>query len=344
MADNKFLTLEGLTYYHGKLKTLVATKSELEQVKQTITSGLSWIAPVANLAALKAITTPKEGLTTSLEDTNQIYRFDAGMSLDSDKPDNTMVKPNDGTPGAWVLLGTTVYSKATDSTDGLMGSDHVQALTKATSDIAAINAKFEGESAKSAVKLANARNFSVTGLVTADPVAFDGTGDVALNVTSITIDNVDASKITQGTLSVDRLPKEALTTLKEVSSDEERLALTTSDVQNGDTVKVTGTNKMYFVVDDSRLNEEAGYSEYKLEVKWDEITSKPGEFTPAAHQQASDTINVMTGYSKAAATEAISASDSLNTAIGKLERALDDKANAADITTISNQEIDELFA
>lgn len=26
MATNKFLTLEGLTYYHGKLKTVVATK------------------------------------------------------------------------------------------------------------------------------------------------------------------------------------------------------------------------------------------------------------------------------------------------------------------------------
>lgn len=343
MATNKFLTLEGLTYYHGKLKTVVATKEEVEQIKQTITNGLSWIAPVANLAALKAITTPKEGLTTSLTDTNQIYRFDAGATLEADKPDNTMVKPGDSTQGAWVLLGTTVYNKATESADGLMGSDHVKALTKATSDIAAINAKFEGQNAKSAVKLAAAHNFSVTGLVTADPVAFDGTGNVALNVKSITINNVDASHITKGTLAVERLPKEALTTLKEVASDRDRLALTTADVQNGDTVKVTGTNKMYFVVDSSKLNTEAGYSEYKLEVKWNDIVSKPGEFTPAAHQQASNTINAMTGYSKAAATAAIAPSDTLNIAVGKLERALDDKVNSADITTISNTEIDALF-
>ena len=46
---------------------------------------------------------------------------------------------------------------------------------------------------------------------------------------------------------------------------------------------------------------------------------------PNAHNQNSSTINAMTGYAKATATSAISTSDSLNTAIGKLERALDDK-------------------
>lgn len=46
---------------------------------------------------------------------------------------------------------------------------------------------------------------------------------------------------------------------------------------------------------------------------------------PNAHNQDSSTINAMTGYAKATATSAISTSDSLNTAIGKLERALDDK-------------------
>ena len=52
----------------------------------------------------------------------------------------------------------------------------------------------------------------------------------------------------------------------------------------------------------------------------------------------------MTGYSKAAAAAAIAPSDTLNVAVGKLEKALDDKVNSADITTISNAEIDALFA
>ena len=48
--------------------------------------------------------------------------------------------------------------------------------------------KFKGElegNAGTATKLKNARNFSITGGVTADAVSFDGSGDVELNVTSI---------------------------------------------------------------------------------------------------------------------------------------------------------------
>ena len=50
--------------------------------------------------------------------------------------------------------------------------------------------------------------------------------------------------------------------------------------------------------------------------------------TPTAHNQASNTINAMTGYSKASSLSAISTSDSLNTAIGKLEKALDSKGTS----------------
>jgi hypothetical protein len=50
--------------------------------------------------------------------------------------------------------------------------------------------------------------------------------------------------------------------------------------------------------------------------------------TPKAHNQASNTITAMTGYSKASSVTAISTSDSLNTAIGKLEKALDSKGTS----------------
>lgn len=49
-----------------------------------------------------------------------------------------------------------------------------------------------------------------------------------------------------------------------------------------------------------------------------------GSYAPATHNQASDSINAMTGYSKAGSYTAISASDSLNTAVGKLEAGLSD--------------------
>ncbi len=46
-------------------------------------------------------------------------------------------------------------------------------------------------------------------------------------------------------------------------------------------------------------------------------------YAAASHNQASNTINAMTGYSKPSTTSAITASDTLNTAIGKLEKALE---------------------
>lgn len=60
--------------------------------------------------------------------------------------------------------------------------------------------------------------------------------------------------------------------------------------------------------------------------------------TPVAHNQASNTINAMTGYSKASSAAAISTSDSLNTAIGKLEKALDGKqASGSYVTAVSGK-------
>lgn len=46
------------------------------------------------------------------------------------------------------------------------------------------------------------------------------------------------------------------------------------------------------------------------------------------HNQTSNTINAMTGYTKPATTGAIAATDSLNVAIGKLEKGLESKANS----------------
>lgn len=47
-----------------------------------------------------------------------------------------------------------------------------------------------------------------------------------------------------------------------------------------------------------------------------------------SHNQASSTITAMTGYTKPTSTSAIAATDNLNTAIGKLEKALDNKGTS----------------
>ena len=75
----------------------------------------------------------------------------------------------------------------------------------------------------------------------------------------------------------------------------------------------------------SDLTNDAGYL---TDVDWSDIDNIPSSFTPSAHNQAASTINLMTGYSKPSTTSAIAATDSLNTAIGKLEKALDGKQAA----------------
>ena len=72
-------------------------------------------------------------------------------------------------------------------------------------------------------------------------------------------------------------------------------------------------------------NHNSAYRPITYVPSWSEITSKPSTFTPSAHNQASSTINAMTGYIKAETATAITTTDSLNVAIGKLEKALDGK-------------------
>ena len=75
-------------------------------------------------------------------------------------------------------------------------------------------------------------------------------------------------------------------------------------------------------------------------VAWTNVSGKPTSFTPSSHNQASNTITAMTGYSKPSTTSAIAATDSLNAAVGKLEKALDGKlastANAVSASKWTN--------
>ena len=143
------------------------------------------------------------------------------------------------------------------------------------------------------------------------------------------IPSLDASKITTGTIDIARLPAGALPILKIVSNETARFALTSSDVQVGDTVQQTDTGLMYYVKDVTKLNSADGYAVYTAgaatSVPWSGVTDKPSTYAPSAHDQASNTINAMTGYSKPSSTSAIETSDTLNAAIGKLEKALDGK-------------------
>ena len=140
-----------------------------------------------------------------------------------------------------------------------------------------------GGPATSAQKWTSERTVTLTGDVSGKATV-DGSKDVSIDVN---VKKVAASAIT-GVISIDNIPKSAVERCVVVADDTARFALTTNDVQKGDTVKVTNTNRMYFVVDDTKLNTAAGYESYSAgqasSVPWSGVTGKPTEFTPSAHK------------------------------------------------------------
>lgn len=68
--------------------------------------------------------------------------------------------------------------------------------------------------------------------------------------------------LVNGTIPLSQIPPAAIERIITVENDTARFALTSNDVQLGDTIKVVDTNKMYFVIDVDSLNSELGYQVY----------------------------------------------------------------------------------
>ena len=207
--------------------------------------------------------------------------------------------------GTWAVPTNTTYDPAGASfglvksggdvtiTDGVItvnDDSHAHTIANVDGLQSALDGKLGSTAtAAAASKLAASKNFSISGGATASAVGFNGSGDVNLVVTAL-----DASKLT-GTISIDRLPAGALERLVPVANQAARFALTTADVQLGDTVQELDTKLMYIVTDVSKLSSAAGYTEYTAgsasSVPWTGITGKPSTFAPSAHGHATSEID-----------------------------------------------------
>lgn len=217
---------------------------------------------------------------TADKDKHVAYAYESGIvnghTVNSDVPEDAK-------------FTDTTYELATTMSNGLMSHNdkskldslnRVSMVSQLSNDAGYIT---EDATVAAANKLASSRNIILNGELTGSS-SFDGTQDITI---SASIKGIDASKITSGTIDIDRLPKGALERLVVVSTDEDRFDLTTDYVQVGDTVKVTETGIMYFVKDESKLNTEAGYEEYAAgmasSVEWSGVQNKPLTFTPSTH-------------------------------------------------------------
>lgn len=113
--------------------------------------------------------------------------------------------------------------------------------------------------ADTATKLKTARSISIKGGNNGGTGSanFDGSGNI-----SITIPSIDAASVS-GVLPLSTIPHGALERLVHVADKATRFKLTTASVQTGDSVIQDDTGVMYVVVDDTKLNVDAGYQEYK---------------------------------------------------------------------------------
>ena len=163
---------------------------------------------------------------------------------------------------------------------GKYNGKQIEQLLDKANDIDLTKYALKTDNAPTATKLQAARTIALSGAVTGS-VSSDFGGNVTI---STTLANFDASKITSGTINIDRLPKAALERLVVVADDAARFALTTATAQSGDTVKVTSTGKMYLIKDESKLSSEDGYEPYTAgqasSVPWSGVTGKPSTFTP----------------------------------------------------------------
>lgn len=159
--------------------------------------------------------------------------------------------------------------------------------------------------ADTATKLKTARSISVKcgnngGTGSAN---FDGSGNI-----SITIPSIDAASVT-GVLPLNTIPHGALERLVHVANKTARFQLTNTQVQTGDSVIQDDTGVMYIVVDDTRLNSDEGYQEYKagtaLEATHAANADNATNATTAGKVGHSLSVNLISGTSTATTTQNI---------------------------------------
>lgn len=168
--------------------------------------------------------------------------------------------------------------------------------------------------------------------------------------TKVGVANGVASLDSNGKLPTTQLPEQAIDRLVKVANDAARFALTADDVQIGDSVKVLETEKLYIVVDVTKLSSEDGYEVYTSTLSWNELTDVPnnilyGDSTqtgtvtiPDTTLYKADVVNVLTST----ATDAPLSANMGKTLDTKIQGLIND-TGATSATTYSSNKIETLL-
>lgn len=157
-----------------------------------------------------------------------------------------------------------------------------------------------------ATKLATPRVIAIAGAVSGS-ATFDGSTNISI---STTLANIDASKITSGTLNADRLPEIPISKIPAAAMErlyvvESQSAAVALKIQEGDVVQIGSGGPMYFCVSESASTFATKFKEFTAgsatSVPWSGVTGKPTFATVATSGSYNDltnkpTIPSLSGY------------------------------------------------
>lgn len=210
--------------------------------------------------------------TTFIQDTKEIYTHGTFYKCDISEEEVEALIASKGyiTEDDIPVLSGGAAATSGQYVSGVTVSGHTVTVTKATLP----------SNAKTATKLATPRVIAIAGAVSGS-ATFDGSSNVSINST---LANIDASKITSGTLNADRLPEipiskipaAAMERLYVVESQSAAMSLT---IQEGDVVQIGSGGPMYFCVSESASTFATKFKVFTAgaatSVPWSGVTGAP---------------------------------------------------------------------
>lgn len=248
MAKIDYLNYEGLKYYRSKhSEEITALETRLTQAYSGADSALSTSLGEQIEVLRKKI--PEDVYITMKVGETEV-KANGQSTLELIAGDNVTLTPDAANKSITITAKDTTYPMASDSVDGLLSKEDYTTLHNLGAAYTPDNATI----------VANDQN-------------------------QLIVNNVPATKIS-GVLNISQIPTTALERLYVVANKTALLALTSEQVQNGDTVKVTSyadgsetpISKMFLVVDESKLGTSDAidaFTEYTASTYWSNIKDIP---------------------------------------------------------------------
>ena len=323
----KYLNEDGLSKVFTLIKTNFAAKSEIPTNLSQLTNGPGYITGVdwddiankpdnfavadhthdtSEVTALTGYTIASSAASIAATDTLNQALGKLQKSIDGKQAAGSYLTTNATAADSAKLGGVAAANYALLASPAFTGTPTAPTATAGTNTTQIATTAFVKGEVDSAV----------SGIINSAPAALD-----TLNELAAALGNDPNFATTIATQMGGKVSADSANYIKSASVSGHTLTLT-----KGDDTTVTFTDTTYTIA--------SGTGNGTISVDGTDVAvtglgtaayTASTDYAAASHNQASNTINLMTGYSKASSVAAIATTDSLNTAIGKLEKALDGK-------------------